>query len=55
MKCGFVRTDKTIFDTINFYLRLNMPMQVAIAKAESDLHTQLPYSVKKRIMEVCKK
>ena len=54
VKCGFIRTDNNIFDTINFYLAQGMTIDQAIGKAEADLHTQLPQSIKDKIYEVVK-
>lgn len=53
-KCGWVTNEMSIFDTINKYLLLDMSMKDAIAKAEADLHTQLPQPIKDRIAEVCR-
>ena len=54
VKCGFIRTDNSIFDTVNFYLAQGMTIDQAIGKAESDLRASLPESIKSKLYEVAK-
>ena len=37
VKCGFIRIDQSIQETVQFYKRLGMSKATAISKAQSDL------------------
>jgi len=47
--------DRQLVETINLYLRANVPMDCAISKAEADTSKSLSPDTESKIKEVCGK
>ena len=42
VKCGWVRTDQELQDTVRFYIRQGMTAQEAISKVEGEFWIKIP-------------